>query len=89
MYVFFFFPGKKKRAEKEQFCLLCLDEGVVPHATDNRFTFGTLLFMHSALQSLTSMEKLTSPPLIYYGFVFRRLFNIGTKCQNERSQKNL
>lgn len=58
---------EKVRFEREQFCVLCLDKGVVSQATDNRFTLmKAWAALHSLLQRLLSVGKWISLPLLLW-----------------------
>lgn len=74
--------SREERVEREQSCVLFLDEGVVTQAADIRFTDSQ--WWKPALHSLLSMEKLILP--ILNRFLFIWLFS--NKCQR-RSQKTL
>lgn len=74
--------SREERVEREQSCVLFLDEGVVTQAADIRFTDSQ--WWKPALHSLLSMEKLIPP--ILNRFLFIWLFS--NKCQR-RSQKTL
>lgn len=68
IFFIFFFPAKEKvRFVREQFCVLCLDKGVVSQATDNRFTLmKARAALHSLLQRLLSVGKWISLPVLLW-----------------------